>query len=67
MLAKNSKWKKSRSDRAELIMKDRESGMSMVEIAVKNGVSRQRVYQIVKSAGIKVNRGPSNKKVDTNE
>jgi predicted DNA-binding protein YlxM (UPF0122 family) len=48
-------------------MKDRESGMSMVEIAVKNGVSRQRVYQIVKSAGIKVNRGPNNKKVDTNE
>jgi hypothetical protein len=52
MVAKNSKWQKNRADRATAILKDREAGMSMVDIAAKNGVSRQRAYQIVGASGL---------------
>lgn len=51
MKQKKSAWRAASSLRAADILARKDSGMSMVEIAIELGVSRQRLYQVVEQAG----------------
>jgi DNA-directed RNA polymerase subunit RPC12/RpoP len=66
LLVKHKNWQQDKEHRATQIMNERKNGMTMVEIAAKLGISRQRVYQIVHSAGLKVSEPKHYKKESHN-
>lgn len=59
---KRSNWEKASSIRADNILHLRAHGHSMTDIARQLGVSRQRLYQVIESAGKSVSRKPVSKK-----
>lgn len=56
LLKKKENWREAVSIRAKEIVVKRDAGMTMVEISLSLGVSRQRVYQILNQAGIDARR-----------
>jgi ribosomal protein L37AE/L43A len=54
--AKKANWQSEASRRAKEILGKRDAGMTMVEIARELGISRQRAYQVVESAGLSARR-----------